>query len=514
MSSRRAFLRKITYLVILALLMVPLSWMSRPPTIGGAGSPGSAGGKLAQLRHDYQLSQANLGEIDPASEAIKLATLGMRGVATNILWTKVNRYKKEEDWTAMSATLRQITKLQPNFVDVWRHQAWNLSYNVSVEWDDYRDRYYWVIQGINFLREGERYNQNEPLLLWDLGWFISNKIGRADEHREFRQLFKEDDDFHGDLPVAQRDNWLVGKREFERSQAVVDRGLRPLRGMAPHIFHSHPSLCQTHYASALAEEGIFDELGRVAWQQASADWDQFGNREFRLDTGERVRMNDLDEYVEAARAAYLRLDALAPGVRMAIREERIAALSPEERQLLLTPREELLVEQFEALHNLQYKLYVGHREVAERLPQSEREEGRRLALEAEAADELVRRVESYRNTVNYPYWVVRCRAEQTADAMEAHRQIYLGQRAFREADLQTARDAYEAAFRAWYRVLEQYPPLAVDSITGEEIVEVVRQYREILDRLDEPLPDDFPLGPLVEYFEPIMMPQPNAGAGS
>ena len=51
------------------------------------------GGQLAKLRTEYQLGQANLGEIDPGSEIMKLATLGLRGVAVNILCDRVNYYK-------------------------------------------------------------------------------------------------------------------------------------------------------------------------------------------------------------------------------------------------------------------------------------------------------------------------------------------------------------------------------------------------------------------------------------
>ena len=90
------------------------------------------------MRASYGLSQAELGEIDPASETMKMATLGLRGVATNLLWTKANRYKKTESWDKLSATLNQIAKLQPNYITVWEFQAHNLSYNVSAEFDDYR----------------------------------------------------------------------------------------------------------------------------------------------------------------------------------------------------------------------------------------------------------------------------------------------------------------------------------------------------------------------------------------
>jgi hypothetical protein len=62
------------------------------------------GGVLAQLRTEYNLGQSDLGEIDPASEAMKLATMGLRPVAVITLWEKANEYKMKEDWDNLSAT--------------------------------------------------------------------------------------------------------------------------------------------------------------------------------------------------------------------------------------------------------------------------------------------------------------------------------------------------------------------------------------------------------------------------
>ena len=84
---------------------MPLFWLSQPATNAVKGVQGSPGGKLAQLRDQYHLSQAQLGQIDPTSVTIKLATLGMRGVAANILWEKANDYKMKKDWTNFGATL-------------------------------------------------------------------------------------------------------------------------------------------------------------------------------------------------------------------------------------------------------------------------------------------------------------------------------------------------------------------------------------------------------------------------
>ena len=101
MSPRSSFVRKIIYLVVIAFLLVPLFWLSQPATRGVEEAQGSPGGQLARLRDQFGLSETQLGDVDPTSETIKLATLGMRGVATVFLWEKANTFKMKKDWTSL-----------------------------------------------------------------------------------------------------------------------------------------------------------------------------------------------------------------------------------------------------------------------------------------------------------------------------------------------------------------------------------------------------------------------------
>ena len=251
-------------LVAIAALLVPLSVLSQPA------DSASPGGYLARLRTQFGLSQSNLGEVDPTSETMRLATLGLKNIAVTLLWDRANHYKKVEDWTNLSAALEQMTKLQPNFYSVWDFQAHNLSYNISVEFDDYHDRYAWVMKGIEFLRQGIAFNQREPRLLGRMGWFIGQKIGRADEKKQYRRLFKADDDFHErDRPgrtLPERDNWLVGREKYLAAQQLADSGA-PLKTTAL-IFHSEPMMTAINYARAIEDDGIFGDVARDAWKLA------------------------------------------------------------------------------------------------------------------------------------------------------------------------------------------------------------------------------------------------------
>ena len=115
------------------------------------------------------------------------------------------------------------------------------------------------MKGIEFLRQGISLNLREPRLLGRMGWFIGQKIGRADEKKQYRRLFKADDDFHErDRPgrtLVERDNWLVGREKYLAAQKLVDSGA-PLK-TTPLIFHSEPMMTAINYARALESDGVF-----------------------------------------------------------------------------------------------------------------------------------------------------------------------------------------------------------------------------------------------------------------
>lgn len=516
MKRQRPFVRKLIYGAIIVALVTVLAWLAPPATGESAGSPASAGGVLAQKRAEYDLTEATLGEIDPTSETIKLATLGLRGVAVNLLWTKANEAQKTRDWTALSATVSQIIKLQPHFVAVWRFQGWNLAYNVSADWDDYRDRYAWVIKGINFLDQGIAYNQKEPILIWDKGWFIAQKIGRADERVQYRRLFREDDDFHGDRPVSQRDNWLVGKEAFRESEALVDSGV-PLGGIrqlldpdsitttkSPVLFRADAPRCQINYAVALEEDGTFGELARVAWAQGERDWRDFGTKdipsyETSIDT---YRLGDFERIVEDLKKLDGQLDELAPGVRERIKQAKFDALSDAEKELTRMPAAERKLEERLRLGAVEVKLDIYPQEIlAEISDPAQRTKAEAIAAEAQMFGRLLREINTSRDQVNYIYWTLRTQAEQSPDALAARQALYQAARAYREADLLTARTEYERGFAAWRAVTEAFPFLQKDGLTAEEVLDEVKRYRECLKQLDQEWPEDFALAELMKEFE-------------
>ena len=514
MSRNQSFVRKVVYIACIALLLLPLSALSQPATVGPKDRPelSSRGGKLSQLRVQYNLAQARLGEIDPASETMKLASLGLRGVAANILWGWANHYKKVEDWDKVELTVNQIIRLQPNFLKVWDFQSHNLSYNISSEFDDYRMRYTWVKKGIAFLIEGTSYNRNEPGLLSNVGWFVGQKIGRSDEKEEFREMFREDDDFHqlfrengvevdqvaAHDPNGKPDNWLVSRLWYSKATDAVNSLGKPIRGMAPVLFYNRVPMSQINAADAMQKEGHFFQVAQQAWVKAAEEWRAFGDRELPSVAGFSVRMNDrepLDAHVKELRS---KIDEIIPGFHAKLREEKLPTLSPEQRAILARPTEQLNNDEREFAKFAEMLLEVPPELLLERAPRESRAKIRPLVDQIINDKRLIQEIDRNRNVVAFEYWRTRVQAERTTEARQARSDVYSADKLFAQGEkFEEARAMYERAWDAWALIFKQYPEL-MNNAEAQDLIESIARYRDLLGQLDQPFPVDFKLNELLD----------------
>lgn len=121
---------------------------------------------------------APLENAPPLLAFTTVALGGFRGIIANLLWIRANDLQDEDKFFEMAQLADWITKLEPHFAAVWVYQAWNMSYNISVKFKDYSDRWRWVQRGINLLRdEGLKYNPNETLIYRELAWHFQHKMG-------------------------------------------------------------------------------------------------------------------------------------------------------------------------------------------------------------------------------------------------------------------------------------------------------------------------------------------------
>lgn len=528
--NRASFLRQVAATAAIVVLLLPLSWLSQPATSL------APGGVLARKRAEYRLGQASLGQIDPASEALKLSLLGMRSVAGLILWNQADEQRIKEDWTSYRATLDQLVSLQPNYIGPWLFQAQNLSYNIASEFDDYRDRYYWAIEGLKFLQRGAVYNEHDPRLLERIGWFACNKFGKSDERMQFRKMFRDDDDFHKLQTIRQRDNWLFGREYYLLAEkAVESQGLNPPQ--APVIFHNWSNIALGYQAEALALDHLSEILAAAertgasgsgedsrfqsidadyhrrivaAWAGAQRAWDEYGSRQFLDLDGHPYRLNDLDRVTGQLQAAAEALEALAPGVGEALIEEKRAQL-PDDQKAALQLRPAARTKEQQALARLaEDSLLVSFREVAARAPAGVRPQALSLAEEATRLQTSMYEIRHGRSEINLDQWLARCAAEQSDDARFAWRDVFHARAYFHvDADCVLARQRLEAAFLQWRRLLDTHPWLKEVGDTAFAMVDAVQLYRAVLRQLDEPFPAKFILQDLLDaqqYDRPEVLP--------
>jgi hypothetical protein len=486
-------------------MLIPLYLLGQP-----AGGSGDLGGRLSQMRHRYNMAESDLGEISPASETMKLASLGMRGVAATLLHQKAHEYEVRHEWDRYKATLNNIALLQPHFDRVWDLQAHSLAYNVAAQFDDYRQRYEMVREGTEYLTRGVRQNKHATRLIWYTGWFYGAKLGMADEKKQYRRLFAEDDVLHQSLleqdiavdspeargPNGQPDNWLVGRLWLNHGYDLVDSGI-PIRRQTPINFYETGPKWRIKHAEAIEREGILDNSAQNAWQMASDDWSAFGNRSIPTTSPFTIKLDQLDELARQIADRHQKFNELTKDVSDAQRQEKLQSLPAEERAILAKPFDDLDYAERLKRAQIETSLVPTLSETIKQTDKAVRLQAVNLLGEIKDLTERYQKTDSYRNQINFPYWKTLAQAEQEERTVRARRLVYEAEQANRQAELDKAIDLYEQAFVIWAEIFEDYPILSVDD-TAEDLYRSIRRYMVLVD--SEELADDFPLLAFVEMM--------------
>jgi len=239
--QQQTFIRKLSYF---GLIVVLFSVMTFSGTLYArlAGRP--ANWTVTNQGQQLQLTDSGRGEADLAGSTFRLALSGSRGFAIAIIWQVTIDAQKKHEWDEVELLVNTITKLQPHFLTPWLFQSWNLAYNVSVESDRVRDKYFYISRGIELLADGERINRargieangqpyevgNPDMRFW-VGFYYANKFGQSDEQNTLRSLLQLSciDPSKRDPNMLMRDKREVDMdafREFVRRNPVLCRRLR------------------------------------------------------------------------------------------------------------------------------------------------------------------------------------------------------------------------------------------------------------------------------------------------
>jgi hypothetical protein len=525
--------RKIVYLVMIAFLIIPLSLIALPETRDASGSIKRKGGQLSVLRERYSLSQAKLSEVDPASETMRLASLGLRGVAVCSLWMQAMEQKKTENYDQLAATLKTLTKIQPNFVKVWEYQAHNLAYNVSMEFDDYEYRYHWVKKGIGFLKEGVPYNKTDHRMTDELGRMIGSKIGKSDEKESFRRMFGLDTEFHNSMsdyidPDSYEtrgyghnyDNWLMAYQWYDWSHRMVDEQSR-YKYTSDMIFYNNRPSTRRNQGLSLQREFRPDESQKQVWKTAQEEWQEYGQIEMTNSLGIKYTMEGIFQTEQKIEQLRQQLDEMAPGVRVELINKALAETPmPEDlRAAWETPFEERTDEQREKAREVDLALNQAFADIDYQVAREVKEGDsfRAQQIVREIEEQKVRQfvIQKDSGTINYAFWKWRTKAESSDIGILAKEALFEAEQARQKAIYddefdrdyvtkevkvvrQGALSLYWDCFEKFKLVFDENPDLR-DGVYGDEVVEEIVKYRNILKLTGREWPDNFPLQDFIDF---------------
>jgi len=495
--NKNSLFRKIAYIVAIVLLLLPLFALGKPET-----------GLIGQLRTKHRIGQANLGKLDPASESMRLATLGMKGVAATILWGRADYYKEEKYFDRFSATLNQISLLQPHFVSVWQFQAHNMGYNVSPEFEDYHQRYEWVKKGIDYMVRGTKFNDRKPILQYDLGQqYFGHKLGKADEKIQYRNLFRNDDEFHGYLKDQglvgidtsargfdqKPDNWLTGKLWLNQATDLYQSGA--LIKKVPHLLFSYSPAWRMYYAEAIESEGVLDASASLAWKLGGEEWAQFGSRSlYQFAQGRDVTLLGVTEIKNELADRKTKFEEFSSEARPAAVAELRSEIAEDDLKVFDLPESERTQENYALYTSVMNRLTPTVQQIAAKLPSDQQAKLVKIATEMSVSEEFLKQVNSYRSQVNYEYWQLRANLEQRDEAIKARRLIYDADKLIDEADVKGAVDLYNEAWVYWDWIFNRYPSMMTEEM-GDDVQKALVRYSKLV---DEELSESFPLNRFLE----------------
>ena len=138
----------------------------------------------------FAVREQSHGDVHLSGALVRLGLGGFRGVTTCYLWNLAMDKQMKNQLNELEVIVGWLTELQPHFNTPWLFQSWNLAYNVSNKTDQPADKYFWVSRGAQLLASGERQNEDDPDLRFELGTTFQHKICQSDETNYQRSLFQ------------------------------------------------------------------------------------------------------------------------------------------------------------------------------------------------------------------------------------------------------------------------------------------------------------------------------------
>jgi hypothetical protein len=253
----------------------------------------------------------------------------------------------------------------------------------------------------------------------------------------------------------------------------------------------------------MEDEGTFGENAQRYWKNASKAWEEYGQKLIPEPGSEELRLASLEKHQEMAKQLSKELDDIQPGLREKIRQNKYDALSEEQRNAYEKPAEKRNEKENALAYQAEAQLEVAYNEIVKQVPKEQKSKAEKLAAEALRHENIAIDISRSRDTVNYAYWELRAKVEQERETtVKARELIYKGTQLYRrEANLIGAKDKFQDGFLLWRKILDKYPALVEDGLTGDDLMDMIKVYREILHRMDEEFPKPFTLQDIIDKYD-------------
>lgn len=147
-------------------------------------------GPTNSLRYESNLALPPLpSTIRPSMLLTPILALG-RAPLVDYLWIRATKLKEEGHFFDAYQLSEMICELQPKFAPVWAFQGWNMAYNISVTLKSPEERWRWVRNGYELIRDrGIPLNPTNTQLYRELAWILFHKVGDTmDEWHSYYKL--------------------------------------------------------------------------------------------------------------------------------------------------------------------------------------------------------------------------------------------------------------------------------------------------------------------------------------
>src|SRR5262249_18429420 len=149
------------------------------------------------------------------------------------------------------------------------------------------------------------------------------------------------------------------------------------------------------------------------------EWNRFATRDLSTAYNYSVQLKDLEIVRKELSDLKHELEKLVPGQFEKIHQGKIAKLSDDERKALEKRPSERSSEEVNLASTAEYKTKATWDEVADQAPEAVRSHARQIAGRIAEAQQKASTIDTFRDIVNYNYWLARVETEPTDGCLKA-----------------------------------------------------------------------------------------------